>query len=58
MTEDDDLKVVWLDKQGVCHDDEDYYPGEHIATARAVEIMAENRADIHRIWLQGRKIQL
>lgn len=54
----DDLKVMWVDRYGKHHDDEEYFPGETAATFRAMEIMAENRANIHRIWLQGRRIDL
>ena len=55
--EDTDLKVVWIDKAGVLHDDEDYYYSGSAANMRAMEIMAEHRADIHRIWLQSRRVQ-
>lgn len=58
MTDDEDFKVMWVHKDGARHDDEDYYPGRSAASHRAMEIMAEHRADIHRIWLQGRKVQL
>lgn len=51
------FKVVWVAKDGTRHEDDEYF-SETVANLRAIEIMAEHRADIHRIWLQGRKVQL
>ena len=54
----EDFKVVWIDRFGQRHDDDEYLPGQTAATFRAMEIVASHRAEIHRIWLQSREISL